>query len=73
MEVEAWAAPGGLSAHLVKPERPPPWRRVGEGSSSRENLVGIGLVTDIPDEAVPRRVEHVVKRDGKLDHTETGT
>ena len=31
MEVEAWAAPNGsysLSARLVKPDRPPPWRRV---------------------------------------------
>ena len=31
IEVAAWAAPNGsywLSARLVKPERPPPWRRV---------------------------------------------
>ena len=31
MEVEAWAAPKGsysLSARLVKPDRPPGWRRV---------------------------------------------
>ena len=30
-EVEAWAAPNGsysLSLRLVKPDRPPPWRRV---------------------------------------------
>ena len=31
IEVEEWAAPNGsysLSLRLVKPERPPPWRRV---------------------------------------------
>ena len=31
IEVELWAAPNGsysLSARLVKPDRPPPWRRV---------------------------------------------
>src|SRR5262249_49568422 len=31
-----------------------------------ENLVRVGLVTDVPDEPIRRRVEHVVKGDGEL-------
>ena len=37
-----------------------------------EDLVRIGLVADVPDEPVARRVEHVVQRDGQLDHAEPG-
>ena len=34
---------------------------------AREDLVRIGLVADVPDEAVVGRVEHVVQRDRQLD------
>ena len=33
-----------------------------------ENLVGIGLVPDIPDQAIRGGVEHIVYRNGQLDH-----
>ena len=34
-----------------------------------QNLVRIGLVADIPDEPVAGRVEHVVQRNRKFDHS----
>ena len=37
-----------------------------------QNLVRIGLMADVPDEAVARRVEHVVQRDRQFDDAETG-
>src|SRR5579884_4155800 len=42
-------------------------------ASAGQDLVRIGLVTDIPDHFVLRRVEHVVQRDRQLDDTETRT
>ena len=35
-----------------------------------EDLVRIGLVADVPDDDVARRVEHVVQRHGQLDHAQ---
>ena len=32
--------------------------------------MGIGLVADIPDQLVARRVEHIVQRHRQLDHAE---
>ena len=32
----------------------------------------IGLVADVPDQLVAGRVEHIVQRDGELDHAEPG-
>ena len=37
-----------------------------------QDLVRIGLVADVPDQAVVGRVEHVMERDGELDHAEPG-
>ena len=37
-----------------------------------DDLVRIGLVADVPDEAVVRRVEHPVQRHGELDDAEAG-
>ena len=37
-----------------------------------QDLVRIGLVADVPDQPVGRRVEHVVQRHGQLDHAEAG-
>ena len=39
-------------------------------ATPRQDLVGIGLVTDVPDDAVVRRVEDVVQRDRQLDNAE---
>src|SRR5712691_4623114 len=36
-------------------------------AAAGENLVRIGLVSHVPDDAVVRRVEYVVQRDGQLD------
>jgi hypothetical protein len=36
------------------------------------DLVRIGLMSDVPDQPVVRRVEHVVDRDRQLDHAEAG-
>src|SRR5690606_40844119 len=37
-----------------------------------EDLVGIALVADVPDETVAGRVEHVVERDGEFDRSQVG-
>ena len=37
-----------------------------------DDLVRIGLVADVPDQPVARRVEHIMERDGELDHAEPG-
>ena len=39
---------------------------------SGQDLVRIGLVADIPDQPVMRRVEDVMQRDGQLDDAEPG-
>ncbi len=66
IEVEEWAAPNGsysLSARRVKPDRPPSWRSVRMRlAPAGEDLVRIGLVADVPDQPVVRRVEHVMQR-----------
>ncbi len=38
-----------------------------------EDLVRIALVADVPDQAIVRRVEHVVQRDGEFHHAQTRT
>ena len=37
-----------------------------------QDLVRIGLVADVPDQPVGRRVEDVVQRDGELDDAKPG-
>src|SRR2546423_6100599 len=37
---------------------------------SGQNLMRIGLMTDVPYDAVAWRIEQVVQRDGQLDHAE---
>ena len=41
-------------------------------TAASQNLVRIALVADIPDQAVVRCVEDVMKRDRQLDHAERG-
>ena len=38
-----------------------------------EDLVRIGLMPDVPDDAVARGIEQVMQRDGQLDDAEAGT
>ena len=47
-------------------------QRADAVAAAGENLVRIGLVADVPDQAIVRRVEHVVQRDRELDHAEPG-
>ena len=39
---------------------------------ARQDLVRIGLVAHVPHDAVVRRVEHVMQRDGQLDRAQVG-
>src|SRR5262249_16847100 len=48
-----------------------PTQRADAVAPAGQDLVGIGLVADVPDQLVVRRIEHVVESDGKLDHAET--
>ena len=45
-------------------------QRVHALAAAGQYLVGIGLVADIPDDAVFRRIEHAVQRDGQFDDAE---
>ena len=47
-------------------------QRADAVAAAGEDLVRIGLMADVPDDAVARRVEQVVQRDGQLDHAEAG-
>ena len=47
-------------------------QRADAVAAAGENLVRIGLMADVPDEPIGRRVEHVVERHGQLDHPEPG-
>ena len=41
-------------------------------AAASQDLVRVGLVADVPDDAIGRRVENVVQRDGQFDHAEAG-
>ena len=41
-------------------------------AAAGENLVRVGLVADVPDDAVARRVEQIMQRDRQLDYAEAG-
>ena len=47
-------------------------QRADAVAAAGQDLVRIGLVADIPDQPVVRRVEDVMQRDRQLDHAETG-
>ena len=76
IEVEECAAPNGsysLSARRVKPDRPPPWRSGADAiAPPGQDLVRIGLMADVPDQPVARRIEHRVEGNRQLDHAERG-
>ena len=48
-------------------------QRPDAGAAARQDLVRIGLVADVPDQPVLRRVEDVVQRHRQFDHAEPGT
>ena len=39
---------------------------------ARQHLVGIGLVADVPEDLVARRIEHAVQRDRELARAQIG-
>ena len=43
------------------------------GRAAGDNLVDVGLVAGVPQQDVPRRVEHPVQGEGQFDHTQVGT
>jgi hypothetical protein len=47
-------------------------QRVHAVAAAGQDLVRIGLVAHVPDDAVVRRVEHVVQRDGQLHRAQVG-
>jgi hypothetical protein len=42
-------------------------------AASGQDLVRIGLMTDVPNQPVVRRIEDIMQRDGEFDHAEAGT
>src|SRR5574338_755111 len=61
---------------LVTPEKPADaavlFDRRQKLAASGQALVRVGLVADIPDEPIVRRVERVVQRDSQFDGAERG-
>ena len=47
-------------------------QRADAAAPAGDDLVRIGLVADVPDQPVLRRVEHVVQRHRELDHAQPG-
>jgi len=45
-------------------------QRMELGTASREDLVGVGLMPDVPDNLVVRGVENVMEGDGQLDDSQ---
>ena len=76
IEVEECAAPNGsysLSRALGEAGKPAFLaQRADAVAAAGQDLVRIGLVADIPDQPVVRRVEDVVQRDRQLDDAEAG-
>ena len=76
IEVELCAAPNGsYSLSRAPGEARQPARlaqRADALAPAGQDLVRVGLVADVPDQPVVRRVEHVVQGHGQLDHAQPG-
>ena len=76
IEVEECAAPNGSYSLSVALGEARQAAALAQGADAvapaGEDLVRIGLVADVPDQTVARRVEHVVQRDRQLDDAEPG-
>ena len=64
--VFAFRALGETAQASALPQRSDPLAPTGQ------DLVRVGLVADVPDDAVGRRVENVMQRDRQFDHAEPG-
>src|SRR4051794_8940815 len=62
--VFAFGALGETGETAALPQRPNPL------AASGQNFVGIGLVSDVPDQPVVRSVEYIVQRHRQLDDAE---
>src|SRR3954453_14946441 len=62
--VFALGALGETGETAALPQRPNPL------AASGQNFVWVGLVSDVPDQPIVRRVEYVVQRDRQFDDTE---
>ena len=75
IEVEECAAPKGsysLSDAFREAREPAAHaQRANAIAAAGQDLVRIGLVADVPDQPVVRRLENVVERDGQFDDAET--
>src|SRR5208282_3988753 len=47
-------------------------QRANAVAPAGENFVRIGLMADVPDQPIDRRIENVVQRYSQLDHAEPG-
>ena len=47
-------------------------QRADAVAAAGEDLVRIGLMADVPDQPVGRRIENIMQRDRELDHAEAG-
>ena len=74
IDVDECAVPNvsySLSPRRGKPDGPPALAQLGHRlAPAGQDLVRVGLVADVPHDAVVRRVEDVVQRDRELDRAE---
>src|ERR1700761_1088357 len=47
-------------------------KRANPVATPSEDLVRVGLMPDVPDQPIARRIEHVVQGGGQFDDTEAG-
>ena len=73
-DVLAWPAPKGSygdSLRIAKPESPPPLRIVAEPlAPAGEDFVHVGLMADVPNQPIGRKIEHAMQRERQLDDAE---
>ena len=76
MDVEECAAPNGSYSLSVALGEAGQATALAQGADALapagQNLVRIGLVADVPDQPVARRLEHAVQGNRKLHHAEPG-
>ena len=76
IEVEECAAPNGSYSLSLRAREARQAAVLAQGADAvapaGDDLVRIGLVADVPDQPVARRVEDVVQRHRQLDHAEPG-
>ena len=76
IEVAAWAAPNGIVFALAAlgeaGKAAARAQRMDAVAPAGENLVRIGLMADVPDQPIARRIEDIMERDRQFDDAEPG-